>query len=419
MKLKGLNIAMFLILISSCSYVFSFYIGSLFFSFDTAKITNMLFAAGIFSITLITLLQKQKIISFTPLNVYAILLLELLIIGVFSNSIIEILPSLFRFGMYYFLAIVTYQFIVAKGLDYFTFTMKRFVFYLMIFSLVFGYAEVFFQDIEFLNGAYRLSGSFKGHPLGNSMFLAAVLILWIEYYFLPKKNLINIVILMALAYLFINTHSRMPLLFLIISYVSFSVLKLKKIIKAFKVFIGVVVVLVGAYFLVINTDLAPRLKTVFLSKKSLKDSSTKTRIEIAENTYYGMSSFEKIAGIGLGGFNGFYKETTGKDGVAAHNNFLLFYSEGGIIGLLIFLFYQVILFITLFRFIRKKIQNYGVVNNQRLIFVSVFLFEICSFLLNNYYFFTSQSIVFILMGLMTYLIKHNDKNLDLVENFSV
>ena len=258
-----------------------------------------------------------------------------------------------------------------------------------------------------MNGAYRLSGSFKSHPLANSMFLGILLILWVEYFVFPKRrSFFNIFILLALFYLFLNTHSRMPLFFLIFSYLTFNLLRLKKIVKALKVIVAIIIVLMGSYSLVVNTDVAPRLKTVFLSKNSLKDPSTKTRLIIAENTFKGMNSFEKTVGIGLGGFNKFYRDITDLDGVAAHNNFLLFYAEGGIIGLIVFLFYQAVLFITLFRFIRKKIIYSESVNYQRLVFVAVFLFEICSFLLNNYYFFVSQSIVFVLMGLMMFLMKH-------------
>ena len=409
MKIKSLQILLFLILFSSCSYIISYGVKG-FLSFDLAKVMNLLLISGIFLVSFVQFVFNKKIVSFAPLNIYAVLTLWILFIAVFSNTPIEILPSFFRFSMYYLLALVSYQYVKNNKLAGFDKLIKKFTIGLVIIALVFGYFEVFFGKIKFMNGAYRLSGSFKLHPLADSMFLGIVLILWAEYFVVPQKKVINILILLALSYLFVNTHSRMPLLFLIVSYVGYSFLKLKKIVKAIQVLVTVLIVLIGSYTVIINTEVAPRLKIVFVSKNSLKDNSTKTRIEIAENTFRAMNTLEKVVGIGMGGFNKFYKDAKGKDGVAAHNNFLLFFAEGGIIGLLIFLFYQGILFITLFKFIRQKTKQAGTVNYRRLIFVSVFLFEICSFLLNNYYFFTSQSIVFILMGLMMYLIKNNSEN---------
>ncbi|WP_170854735.1 O-antigen ligase family protein [Cellulophaga fucicola] len=401
---------MALIILSSVSYIVNYSLKDI-LSFDFAKVINVLLAMTIFLLSSFAVLKNGKITSFTPLNLYGLLVFWLLLVGVFSNTPLEILPSFFRFCMYYFLTLVAYQYLMNEGLNQFNKSVKRFTVCLVIVALVFGYYEVFFGSVRFMNGAYRLSGSFKLHPLADSMFLGIVIILWIEYFVVQKKmGFLNFLVLVGLAYLFLNTHSRMPLLFLIISYVTYTLLKLKKIIKIIKVSVGVIILLVSSYSIVVNTEISPRLKKVFVSKNSLRDNSTKTRIEIIENTYNAMSAYEKAVGIGLGGFNNFYRDAKGKDGVAAHNNFLLFFAEGGIIGLTIFLSYQAILFITLFKFIRKKMNYGGSVNYQRLVFVSVFLFEICSFLLNNYYFFTSQSIVFILIGLMMFLMKNNHEN---------
>jgi len=405
MKLKYIHIIVALILLSSSSYIISYSLKYL-IPFDLAKVMNVLLSMTIFVFSSFAVLRKGKITSFSPLNLYGLLVFWIFCIGVLSNTPLEVLPSFLRFGMYYFIALVSYQYVKNDGLNQFNKLLKKLTICLVIVAIIFGFYEVFFGSIRFMNGAYRLSGSFKLHPLANSMFLGIVLILWIEYFVIPKKKrILNILVLIALAYLFLNTHSRMPLLFLIISYMTYSLLKLKKIIKVIKVSAGIVLLLVASYTILLNTEISPRLKKVFVSKNSLKDNSTKTRIEIAENTFNAMNFYERIVGIGMGGFNNFYRDAQGKDGVAAHNNFLLFYAEGGIIGLIIFLLYQLILFLTLFKFIRKKINYEGKINYQRLVFVSIFLFEICSFLLNNYYFFTSQSIVFILMGLMMFLIK--------------
>jgi O-antigen ligase len=301
------------------------------------------------------------------------------------------------------MALLTYNFIKKNGLDVFNKKMKIFTLALFLIACGFGFYEALFMEIRFMNGAYRYSGSFLKHPLANSMFLVMIIILWFEFYVAPKKSFLNVIGLLLLFYLFINTHSRMPLVFLFISFFMYYFLKEKRIIRFLKVIVSITIILISLYFLVTKTEISPRLRTMALSEKSFKDPSTNTRFVIIVNTISEMDTFEKIVGIGLGGFNNFYERITGKDGVAAHNNFLLFFAEGGIIGLILFLFYQLVIVFALFKFIRKPPIIRGQINYRRLIFVSIFLMEICSFLLNNYYFFTSQTIVFILVGLSIYL----------------
>ncbi|MEE1975181.1 O-antigen ligase family protein [Maribacter cobaltidurans] len=235
------------------------------------------------------------------------------------------------------------------------------------------------------------------------MFLVILIILWIEYFLVPKKNLFTFIGFLLLFYLFFNTHSRMPLAFLFLSFLAYYFFKEKRAFKFLKSLMMILLVFFGLYLLVAKTDVSPRLKKLVVSENAFKDPSSNTRFVIIENSVLEMTTFEKTIGIGLGGFNDFYFGISNKDGVAAHNNFLLFFAEGGIIGLFLFIVYQIVLFRTLFRFIRKPPIIDQKVNYQRMIFVSVFLLEICSFLLNNYYFFTSQTIVFILIGLLMYL----------------
>ncbi|MCK0144098.1 O-antigen ligase family protein [Arenibacter sp. F26102] len=414
MKIQKLTLILLLITVSSFTYFIDKTIVKDIFPFDFAQAVNIIYVLLIFLISFFGLLQKPKIVRFLPLNVFLILITWVFFIGLFFNSPIEILPSFLRFYMYFLLALLTYNFIKNNGLGVFDKKMKIFTLSLFLIACGFGFYEAFFMEITFMNGAYRYSGSFLKHPLADSMFLAMVILLWFEYFVMPKKSFLNVFGLLLLFYLFINTHSRMPLVFLFFSFFLYYFLKEKRVIKFFKVIAGITVVLISLYFLITKTEISPRLRTMVLSEKSFKDPSTNTRFTIIENTISNMDTFENIFGIGLGGFNNFYEGVSGKSGVAAHNNFLLFYTEGGIIGLIIFLFYQLVLVLVLFQFIRKPPMIGSKINYRRLIFVSVFLMEICSFLLNNYYFFTSQAIVFILVGLLIYMESNSGESSNIV-----
>lgn len=403
MKLKKITLVLLLISFSSVTYFIDNVLVTGFFSFNFAQTLNIIYVLLLFLISLFGLLQKPRIVKYLPLNIFVILITWLFIVGLLFNSPMEILPSFMRFYFYFFLAILTYNFLKKEGLVGFNKKMKIFTLALFIIAIVFGFYEAFFMDIRFMNGAYRFSGSFLKHPLANSMFLVMTIILWLEFFVMPKKSLFNILGLLLLFYLFVNTHSRMPLVFLFFSFFMYYFLKEKKVMKFLKVIVGITIMLIGVYLIITKTEISPRLRTMVLSEKAFKDPSTNTRFIIIENTLSEMSPLEKVIGIGLGGFNDFYEDVSGKSGVAAHNNFLLFFAEGGILGLLLFLFYQLVLFVTLLRFIRKPSNKDDGINYQRLVFVSIFLFEICSFLLNNYYFFTSQAIVFMLFGLMMYM----------------
>ena len=152
----------------------------------------------------------------------------------------------------------------------------------------------------------------------------------------------------------------------------------------------------------LNFDFQPRLKNLLFSGANYGhiDSSSKTRIEIIDNSLAAIDETDIIFGKGLGMFNSFYNQAGGKDGVAAHNNYLLFFIEGGIITLAIYILFELIL---LFKFISsiKYIFNIKNEDDKKLLFSAATLFigiEFLGFLLNNYYFYQSEIIIWMLMG---------------------
>jgi hypothetical protein len=367
------------------------------------KIVNLTISSLVLLIGIMTLCLKRNVVNYAPLNLYIILILFLTFIGLIFNKPIEYIPSAIRFFSYYLAATLAYFFLKENSLATFIKLLKGFLILNVAIALIFGYLEVIIGDVQFINGAYRYSGTFKFHHLGNAMYLAMLLILWFELYVVAKKSVWAIIVFLLLFNLFLNTHSRLLMVVLFFSYCLFYILKTRSAVKFIKIGGGIFVVAISLYFLIINTEISPRLKTVFLSEKSLKDPSTMERIEITINTVKNMEFYEKVIGIGLGGFNKFYEAETGREDVAAHNNFLLFFAEGGLVGLFFFISYQAAVFWAIFNLIRYKLEKIFHIDFQRLLFIALFVFEIGCFLLNNYYFYCSQLIIWLLFGTFIYL----------------
>lgn len=80
--------------------------------------------------------------------------------------------------------------------------------------------------------------------------------------------------------------------------------------------------------------------------------------------------------------------------VAAHNNYLLFLIETGYIGLVLYLLFQAVLFRTLLRDLRRRRDSFA--RAAMLVFIGV---HVMSFLLNNFYFFTTELIIWAVYGM--------------------
>ena len=76
-----------------------------------------------------------------------------------------------------------------------------------------------------------------------------------------------------------------------------------------------------------------------------------------------------------------------------HNNYLLFYTEGGYIALGLYLLFQLVLGLNLIRNIRKRPGELA-----RPTFMLFFGITVMSFLLNNYYFYCSELLVWSFIG---------------------
>lgn len=414
------NSILALILIGSANYTFFDYIGVNPKTGLLPKIANVGIVISIFCIILIyyTTSLKFKIYRSLPFGSFACVLLFSLTVSILSNSPGEYMPSVFRFGSYFLASKVAYDYVNQYGIDRLRSTMKGFLMISILVILIFTFLEIILGKVEFVNGANRLAGPFTGHQLGFSLYLFIILLCLLEWFVLPNKRnkfllFIYILIFLTLFYFFINTHSRALLIIFFLVIAGYQFIRIKSIGTFFR-FITVGLIMLGiAGYVILNTDLAPRLKTAFLSEKSLKDPSTMERVFIIENSLNGMNSRQFVTGIGLGGFNNFYERVAGKADVAAHNNYLLFLVEGGGIALIGYVFYQIAGMIFFIRNIRKRPLA---PDFWKLGFMCFLGIEIMSFLLNNYYFFNSQYLIWIIFGACFALKSEKRRNVNIAIN---
>jgi O-antigen ligase len=158
-------------------------------------------------------------------------------------------------------------------------------------------------------------------------------------------------------------------------------------------FIGVVL-----YYIVPNYLADTRLYSIYqILFEGRIDGSTLTRIYIISESLSHLSFLDKIIGIGLGGFNEYFYQITGRIGHAAHNIYLQLFVEGGWIGLTLFVLLQIMV---IFRF-KENYKRTDSRDKKLLIELGLALFlgiEVLGFLLNAHYFYQSQILFMLILG---------------------
>jgi len=170
----------------------------------------------------------------------------------------------------------------------------------------------------------------------------------------------------------------------------------------FNIIIATIYLLITGLFLMFNFDFQPRLKNLLFSGSNYGqvDSSSKTRFEIIDNSLAAIDEKDVVFGKGLGIFNSFYAKAGDKKGVAAHNNYLLFFIEGGILALAVYILFEFVMLVKLFKSVKNSFRITHD-SDKKLLFATATLFigiEFMGFLLNNYYFYQSEIIIWLLLG---------------------
>lgn len=386
----------FLILLGSCVYAICYYLHIL----DAAQLLNIgiVFIATIIAIS--TIVKNRYFANSIPLLLIFFCIGSMLISGLIQNSLMEIIPTATRYLLYLLIGNICYFVVRDKGIEIYDDIIRKVTNIAIILTILFVGVEILLNDIDYLNGAYRIAGSFKKHQLGEALFVYVLLIL---YWFLNKNSLKKWVTSIVLFAIIISTQSRALIGIIFVVGGLYNILKIKSFFKLVLSIALLVPVCTIAYYAIMYTDFLPRFKYMFASDSGVYDASTLERIEIMENSLSNINGIHKYIGVGIGGFQRFYQAITGREAVAAHNNYLLFYIEGGYLSLVTYILFQLSMLISLFRNI--KIMTSPIVSITFFLFMGITLL---SFLLNNYYFYCSETIVWSAIGAyLGYCKKHS------------
>lgn len=339
------------------------------------------------------LCTRQRILPDISLVFAACTFFLMFFSSIFQNSITQILPSAFRYFAYLACANISYFYVLRYGTTDFINICQKGLIFLISLSLFWAIVEILSGDVDYLNGAYRLAGSFKKHQLGTALFVYVLLVLYEVFILKYHKRLFHFAIYFILFALLVATQSRALLGIFFVTHFLYYFFRIRSVKKLFLLSIGVVLFVGLFYYVVIYTDWLPRYKTMFVGSVGIYDASTLERLEIVYDSVRALKGEHTIWGIGMGGFENFYSNITGRSDVAAHNNYLLFYIEGGWIALILYLLFQLTLGVILIKDIRK-----GIAKLACPAFMLFFGITIMSFLLNNYYFYCSELLVWSFIG---------------------
>lgn len=343
------------------------------------------------------LFHTKKLIYRSPFVVFLVLVIFGTVVSIISNGPRVYIPTVTRYLSYIFIANLFYRIGKHQSREELTKFVKLTVKTFLIISIIFGYFEIISGRVDFINGDFRVAGPFRKHQLAFAMFLFANLILHLEFNVRQEKRrknfLIQFIIFLLSFYLFVRTGSRALFVIFFLSYFGLYLLSSKNFKSALRVILIGLVGGLGLILVILYTNISPRLKLILVSETSIYDPSTMTRLLIYQKSWDGFQHENQLIGIGIGGFAPFYSKLGGEM-VAAHNNYLLFLIETGYIGLVLYLLFQAVLFRTLLRDLRRRRDSFA--RAAMLVFIGV---HVMSFLLNNFYFFTTELIIWAVYGM--------------------
>ncbi|CAD5356734.1 O-antigen polymerase [Enterobacter cancerogenus] len=313
------------------------------------------------------------------------------LVGFVRNDPIEVFPSLLRYFSYFLAFVLFFHFYLINSFS--LKTLDKIIKILTIIFLACSLIQIAQGNMIFMNGAYRLSSVYGNTPAGFALitlvfsiyFYCQMLVAYCSRY----ERIILFSYFIFNAIMMVMTQSRQSVVTLLLLISFFHFVRARKLFKIFTLIFAALLAY-GFYWLVLNTDLFPRLTQMLFNYAS--DSSTHTRIEIITQTYAHLDTENIIYGIGLGGFNRFYYDITGELGVAAHNDFFLFFVEGGVLSLFFYCLFILGGFLFWSKVVRKKGQAYI---TPLCVFTSLYIF---SFLNNPYYYPQVQVIAAAMMG---------------------
>ena len=334
-----------------------------------------------------------------------------------SVAVIQGIPI--RWWLPPFLRLIISGLIVIAGynltlLGYFN---RRIFHWGVIFALTIPLLYGFYQAAQglapLLNGAFRISSTFYRSPVGYALFLAGMGLLLVSK---KKISILTLIYLGAVAVMILSTHSRQATVAFLISLIILSYLqkRMKLILLAIVVISPVLIfssTLINQFlyrlqlFTTINSSVINQVMSN--PKDSIwvlagVDNSALLRI----HTFvvgWDLFKVSPLFGRGLGSFVMNYEQITGLSNLPAHNDYLMYLVETGLIGLVLYLGLQ---FLILHSLLKRRAQlsietrffAYSVA-------IAYFAINVLSFLSNPYYFYEIQFWIWLGVGIAIGLIQ--------------
>lgn len=312
-----------------------------------------------------------------------------LVVSITVNGAVEYTATIFRVLSYFIFMYLVWA-LSRCGYLKFKDIYNVFVVLVLICGVV-GAWQVFTGGLVNMNGADRLSSLYGGNPAGFALLMLLTSSFFWGCFLSESVNvskLHSFIFFSGSSIMMFLTHSRQALLTLFLLMFFFMWLRGSKLQKIVVV-LALLFVSYSLFWVVMNTNLAPRM--ALLLEHGFSDGSSQTRFSIIENSLSNLTGIDRYVGVGLGGFNHFYGDLSGKLGVAAHNDYLLFYVEGGVLS---FVCFVLMTFYGLFYFLVRAIKN-----DFFYVPLAVFLsISFLSFLNNPLYYAQTQVLAFSIYG---------------------
>ena len=229
---------------------------------------------------------------------------------------------------------------------------------------------------EYVNMAERVAGPYYLHASGYSLFLVTTLPILI--YKISKEGLsfFRFICLITGLFILLRTGSRAGLIGFLISLI---LVYRKRIFNKYTIlFLFISLVSFRSQLLEFFFDNPLLKRFVYLFKNGIFDASSNERVEIIIRSINGLDSIQRFYGIGIGYFDNFQESIVGER-IAAHNNFLLFFIEGGLFLLIFFIIHLV--------WIAVKISKVKDINKRKLLVLLFLNIELFGIINNNLYYY--------------------------------
>lgn len=256
------------------------------------------------------------------------------------------------------------------------FLLIKYIEQILLIFLTVGVIQAITGDTYLVNMVERVSGPYYLHASGYSLFLVTTLPILIYKISKEGFSFFRFICLITGLFILLRTGSRAGLIGFLISVI---LVYRKKIFNKYTILVLFISLVSFRSQLIDFFFDNPLLKRfVYLFKNGIFDASSNERVEIVIRSINGLDSLQWFFGVGIGYFDNFQESIVGEK-VGAHNNFLLFFIEGGYFLLIFFIIHLV--------WIAVKISKVKDINKRKLLVLLFLNIELFGLINNNLYYY--------------------------------